>query len=436
VPAGHVLLSAHAIGIYDWGSEERCLDQKKNGDERASVTKVLQILHHSLTPFELGVGPKFYEGDWHVRVAKELAKRTSEYEIECWRPEKSFNKVFSRKDKEGITYKIFPSTSWSYGLEFSLPLLRNLKSEFARNEKILVHLHGLYNLHVDIISAFVGERCPIVIQSHGGSPTIFEIKRDFRGSLRHPLRFPLVFAERVSLGNIDQFFVLSKEEEEYFSNKYGSERARIQPMGIDVDKFKPIQKDKARERLGLRGSAPYALYVGRIHETKGLSYLIEAMKLIIQGNPDLKLILVGDGPHRARYQAMSRALGIEKNVMFKGWVKPDELLLYYGAADMFVFPTLEEPWGIVILEALACKKPVITTFSGCVPKLIDELKEGLFVVPKRDALGIKKAMLKVLPDSEEVSRRINSEKLRKYGWDEIIKNTVDTYEKLLGKYLD
>jgi len=400
------------------------------------MTKIVQILHHSLTPFELGVDPRFYEGDWHVRVAKELAKRTSEYEIECWRPEKSFKKVFGRQDKEGITYKIFPSTSWSYGLEFSLPLLQNLKFELAKNEKILVHLHGLYNLHVDMISAFIRKRCPIVIQSHGGSPTIYEIKRDFSASLRHPLRFPLVFAERVSLGNIDRFFVLSKEEEEYFSGKYGRERARIQPMGVDVDKFKPVQKGEARERLGLGEGEPYALYVGRIYESKGLSYLMEAMKLAVRENSGLKLILVGDGPHRARYEAMTRALGLERNVTFKGWVKPDELLLYYSAADMFVFPTLEEPWGVVILEALACKKPVITTFSGCVPKLIDELKDGLFVVPKRDAVAIKKTMFQVLPVAEEISKRISPEKLRKYSWDEIIKNTVATYEELLSEYFE
>jgi len=121
-------------------------------------------------------------------------------------------------------------------------------------------------------------------------------------------------------------------------------------------------------------------------------------------------------------------------VTFKGWVKPNELLLYYSAADMFVFPTLEEPWGVVILEALACKKPVITTFSGCVPKLIDELEAGLFVVPKRNAVAVKKAILQVLPVAEEVSRKINPEKLKKYSWDEVIRGTIETYKELFRDY--
>jgi glycosyltransferase involved in cell wall biosynthesis len=400
------------------------------------MTKVIQILHHSLTPFKLGVDPRFYEGDWHVRVAKELVKRTREYEVECWRPEKTFNNVFTRKDKHGITYKIFPSTCWTYALEHSLPMLKNLQMELAKHEKIVVHLHGFYNLHSNLISLFVHKRCPIVAQSHGGYPALIDLKKDFRTQLLNPQRLPFLLTQQISFGDIDRFFVLSKEEEKYFSRLYGKERTRIQPMGIDLEEFEPIDKNEARERLGLDQDRPCLLYVGRLHEGKGVQYLIEALKYIHEENPDLKLVLVGDGPHKEKFRVMSESLEIGESVKFTGWVKPEELLLYYSAADIFVFPSLDEPWGVVILEALACQKPVIATFTGCVPKLADEFKDCLFIIPKASALDIKKAISQTLPRVEEISRKISREELRKYSWDDITKNTLNTYEELLDEYYD
>jgi glycosyltransferase involved in cell wall biosynthesis len=160
------------------------------------------------------------------------------------------------------------------------------------------------------------------------------------------------------------------------------------------------------------------------------------LKYIHEENPDLKLVLVGDGPHKEKFMVMSKSLEIGESVKFTGWVKPEELLLYYSAADIFVFPSLDEPWGVVILEALACQKPVIATFTGCVPKLADEFKDGLFIIPKASALAIKKAISQTLLRVEEISRKISREKLKKYSWDDITKNTLNTYEDLLHEYYD
>jgi glycosyltransferase involved in cell wall biosynthesis len=398
------------------------------------MTKVIQILHHSLTPFKLGVDPRFYEGDWHVRVAKELVKRTNEYEVECWRPEKTFEKTFTRRDKHGITYKIFPSTCWTYSLEHSVPLLRNIQTELAGHEEIIVHVHGFYNLHANLISLFVRRRCPVVAQSHGGYPLLYESKKNFRNQLFHPQRFPFLFVQQISFRNNDRFFVLSKEEEEFLSTLYGERRVRFQPMGIDLEEFKPIDKNEARKRLHLDTNGPYALYVGRLHEIKGIQYLIEALKYARVEDCDLKLILVGEGPHKDKFKALSKMIGVHENVTFAGFVKPEERSLYYNAADFFVLPSLAEGFNISTLEALACKKPVITTLTGGVSLLINELREGLFIIPKCNSRAIKEAMLRVLPRVEEISRKISQEKLRKYSWDQIIKNTIDSYKELLYEY--
>jgi glycosyltransferase involved in cell wall biosynthesis len=315
-------------------------------------------------------------------------------------------------------------------------MLKNIKMELAKHEKIIVHLHGFYSLHANLNSFFIHKRCPVVVQSHGGYPLLFELKKNFRAQALHPQRFPFLFTQQISFSNIDRFFVLSKEEEEYFSRLYGREKVRFQPMGIDLEEFEPIDKNEARERLHLNKDKSYALYVGRLHEIKGIQYLIEALKYAHVENPDLKLILVGEGPHKDKFKAMSKIMGMEENVTFTGYVKPKERLLYYNAADLFILPSQAEGFNISTLEALACKKPVITTLTGGVPILINELEDGLFIIPKCNPMAIKKAIFQVLPRAEEISRKISREKLRKYSWDAIIKNTIDAYEELLYEYHD
>ncbi|MCD6100377.1 MAG: glycosyltransferase family 4 protein [Candidatus Marinimicrobia bacterium] len=328
--------------------------------------KVIQVLGSSLSLFNIEADPKFYEGDWHVRVAKEIMKRTNKFEIECWRPERELKDPFVREDDKGIKYRIFPSTyigRW----EYSKPLLRQLKEEINREKEILIHIHDLYNLSTYSISFLFGRKVPVVAQSHGGSP----------------LRFSIGYIlQIISFRNIDLLFVLSKEEEKYFSHAFGQEKVKIQPMGIDFDTFKP-QKGDAKEELNLDKSRIYLLYVGRLSRAKGLEFLLGGLKALIKDHPDLNLILVGDGPYKRELERKVNIFGIQKYVIFTGWLGSDKLSLYYNAADIFVFPSLHEAYGLAPLEALACGTPVISTPVGIIPQIQEELNEGIFIIPEK-----------------------------------------------------
>ncbi|MEM4474530.1 MAG: glycosyltransferase family 4 protein, partial [Candidatus Bathyarchaeia archaeon] len=109
----------------------------------------------------------------------------------------------------------------------------------------------------------------------------------------------------------------------------------------------------------------------------------------------------------------------------------EELPLYYNAADIFVFPSLGEGWGIAPLEALACGKPVISTNVGCISEVAKDVG-GIFIIPKQNSLAIKEAIIKILSSVNNV-KRIDLEKLRKYDWDNIIMRTITIYEKVLEK---
>lgn len=207
--------------------------------------KVIQILHHSHPFYKQNEEVHFFAEDWHAKVATQILKRTDKYEIECWRPERRAKKIITGEEN-GIAYKIFPSFHLKTG-EYSIPLLKELRKE-SKKEDILIHLHGIHN-HLAYLIAYLFRDLPIVGQHHGGSPCLYKFENS-----NHPLRFLHLLnhiPEKRALKNVDHFFVLTKYEKEALSKLVGADKVEIQTMGVDFDLFKPMDKNYARELLGL-----------------------------------------------------------------------------------------------------------------------------------------------------------------------------------------
>lgn len=131
--------------------------------------------------------------------------------------------------------------------------------------------------------------------------------------------------------------------------------------GIDTSAFHPRfreERQTVRQRLGIPADAAVFLFVGSGFERKGVGRILEAFA---RQRATSYLLVVGNDKHLARYQRQARHLGLAERVRFLGVQK--EVRPYYGAADAFVFPTLYEPFGNVILEAMASGLPVITSFK-------------------------------------------------------------------------
>lgn len=153
------------------------------------------------------------------------------------------------------------------------------------------------------------------------------------------------------------------------------------------------ERNLMRRHLGVSGLC--FLYVGRINQLKGLDRLLEAWEAFCaQNGMEASLLLVGDGPERGNLEKhiSRRRLG---NVRFLGHREPEQLPEIYGAADVFVFPTLEDVWGLVVNEALTFGLPVICSkYAGCASDLIIQDRNGWVVDPKDsgDLLqGLRKA---------------------------------------------
>jgi len=165
-----------------------------------------------------------------------------------------------------------------------------------------------------------------------------------------------------------------------------AEAIRVHHTGLDLDAFKPVDRAAAKTALGVSG--PLLVTAGGLSVRKGQDLAIEALKEI----PGATLILAGDGPDRARFEALAKALPVR----FLGVRPHAELPGLLAAADVMVLPTVSEGLANVWVEALACGTPVVTTDVGGAPEVIDRPAFGRLV--PRDPAAIAAAVNAILAD--------------------------------------
>jgi len=184
-------------------------------------------------------------------------------------------------------------------------------------------------------------------------------------------------------------------------------RIKVIGNGVDLEKFRAIDRAEARRRLGLPRDAKILVSVGGLVERKGFHRVIEILPRLLQRWPSLRYLIVGgaspagDMSDDLRRQVI--ALGLEKNVVFLGQMEPKNLHVPLSAADLFVLATRHEGWANVFLEAMACGLPVVTTRVGGNAQVIPSPELGM-LVPFGDPAGLARAIDEALERSWDVER--------------------------------
>ncbi|WP_049913642.1 glycosyltransferase family 4 protein [Haloferax prahovense] len=176
------------------------------------------------------------------------------------------------------------------------------------------------------------------------------------------LRFTLATADKILITQPDYL------ESSDHLHRY-TEKVEVNSNGVDVDTFRPIDvADEDVERLGFSNESPNLFFLSvldDVHEYKGLDVLLEAMSLLVErGGTTPRLVVGGGGELKPEYESFASELGISEHVHFTGYIPDDDLVTAYNIADLFVLPSLssdQEGFGLVVLEALACGTPVVTT---------------------------------------------------------------------------
>jgi glycosyltransferase involved in cell wall biosynthesis len=157
--------------------------------------------------------------------------------------------------------------------------------------------------------------------------------------------------------------------------------------------------EAARQRLAEPADGDHitVLHVGRLIPRKGIDRLLRAFAQAARHVP-LRLVLVGDGPEEPRLRLLAQQLGIAELVEFRGFVDQPDLPAVYAAADVFVFPTLDDPFGIVVLEAAASGLPIIASpLGGATLDLLDDGRTGFVAMPD-DAEAWSTALMRLARD--------------------------------------
>jgi phosphatidylinositol alpha-1,6-mannosyltransferase len=206
------------------------------------------------------------------------------------------------------------------------------------------------------------------------------------------------------LSKADYFFPVSSYTASLLSNQEIDEtNIRTVINGTDPKQFYPTDKRAARRSIGANDQN-IMLTITRLVSRKGIDTALRAFSRVKQKQPDSLYFVVGEGPQREEFQMLARQLGIADSVRFTGRVPFESLLDYYNACDVFVMPSKTElpnveGFGIVFLEAGACGKPVIGTFSGGIPSAIVNGETG-FLVSEGDFEELSKALERLFVDKE------------------------------------
>lgn len=173
------------------------------------------------------------------------------------------------------------------------------------------------------------------------------------------------------------------------------------PTGVDAQRFRPgLDGAWVRERWGLGGS-DVVLHVGRLAYEKNLPVLVNAFARLKAWRPDTKLLFVGRGPSEAGLRHLVNRKGLAGDVVFAGFVPDRDLPDYYAASDVFAIPSKFETQALVVLEAMACGRPVAGANFRAIPEFVKDGKTG-YLFPPDDAQGAATAIDLCLEDRDSL----------------------------------
>ena len=231
---------------------------------------------------------------------------------------------------------------------------------------------------------------------------------------------------RYSFKNANKVISVSNSLREIIS-KYKS-NIEVIPNMVDCDKVLPIKNKK--NNLGEKGQFTF-LSLCYLKKNKGIDVLLKAFSTYFIGK-EVKLIIAGDGPERENLENLSEKLGISGQVEFKGALRRDEVYKIMSNCDIFVLPSRFETFGVVLIEALANGKPIISTRNGGANDIVTEENGILVDIDDIDELG--KAMLDLKLNYNEYNKeKIRDNCINKYSKKIVTRQLEKVYNEFICK---
>jgi glycosyltransferase involved in cell wall biosynthesis len=354
-----------------------------------------------------------------IKAAEQLVKRGVDARIVCGTEDGPEEFV-----RNGVRYHAFPFTNKEefpdFGTRFRklckrLSFAKNC-SDFMLKEKFdIVHVHKPFEFPIMHYLRRKGSPAKIVFGGHG---------TDFFLTDRY-------YFKRV----VDAGVTCSEFNADEIEARYGV-RPFVIYNGADTEVFRPMDMQDSRRACGLDPAGKYFGTLGRLIGWKGIQVFIKAMPEILADCPDAKMLIVGGGEYRPELERLAMELGVHEGLIFAGRIEHGRLPLWINSMDMLVQPSIgEEAFGISIIEAMSCGKPVVATASGGIPEIVVDGEVG-YIVQRNDETMLADRVITLLND-KELTRKMGTNGRQRvideFTWDKVVERLLKIYDKVLDE---
>jgi glycosyltransferase involved in cell wall biosynthesis len=356
--------------------------------------------------------------------------------------------LLSSPPPQGITTRLNPKVVLATVAVPALPLVSapiyglRLPLTFRRVEKEcgtfdIVHSNGYGDA---LLPRFASKGIRVTTVQHLATSTVRLMGLSLRDMLSHPSSEygPALTLEGMCLKRAHHLIAASEFTRDEILRSYPD----IRPSQISViyhgsRSRRSEQNQECIERLkrtwGINENSRILLYVGRLEERKGTSFLMEAFALV-KSQTDTRLLLVGSGGNLA-YERLARRLEIADRVIFAGSVDETSLSAAYEMASVLVHPASIEGFGLTVADALASGLPVVATRVGSIPELVREGIDGFLSGPG-DPRAFANSIERVLESPASPSRWTLNDSSSRFSWEKTVRDTLNLYERVLTTVTD
>jgi len=290
----------------------------------------------------------------------------------------------------------------------------------------ILHIHGNKAALVGRLALLGKKAPPTVVTVHNF--LIFQ-------QAFFPLKQMAAAVERFLMRKTTQLITVSEQLKVALikDERLPGEKIKVIHNGIDLNNWQTFNRWELRQKLGLERETFVILAVGRLVAWKGHSFLINALNSPpLKAEKNIKLLIAGDGPLKKQLTQLVAEQGLSAKITFLGYVTNVPELM--AASDLFVLPSVNEPFGLVLLEAMAAKLPIIATNDGGVPEIITHRQTG-WLVPPQDATALAAAIIRLKSDANlraTLAATAWQELNNRFSLAEMLAKTERVYEQCLN----
>ncbi len=340
-------------------------------------------------------------------IATELSKRNNVY---VFVP--AYNMKYS-SDK--YTVIKIPSLPFILAPEYKISSLLSIKviKFFVTNKIDIIHTHTPFSL--GILGLLVGKlfNIPVVHTYH----TLFEEYLHYVKLSKKSGSWIVKLVSRLYCNRCDKIIVPSAITKDYLKRYSVKKEITVMPTGINLDKFKNGIRSRWRKRLNIPDDATILLYVGRLAIEKNIFFLLECFAELYRTKKNLYFLIVGGGPLKKEIEFYLKKNRLNKNVIMTGYLDPSEMKHIYAASDIFIFASVTETEGLVILEAIDSGLPVVAVAERGTKTLL----------PSKKILGISPVKLDKKRMINEIQFYLKNRKKYKKTIKNNLKNFIRNY---------